>query len=130
VTWRAVELREGMEDPAYWRTTVEGAPLLPGPGTQLCWFCNARQGTCYSQDTGARICKECATQTVLALLGFQVNFPMPAKPLPPDQSSTVRRPPCEACGAEGGYHIDGCVEIEKGLEGTPGIPPDRPRINP
>lgn len=130
VTWRDVELRVGMEDPAYWRTTVDGAPLLPGPGTQLCWFCNVRQGVATSQETGARICKECATQTMCALLGIKIQFPPPATVLPPDKSSLVRRPPCEECGAEGGYHLDGCEVIENGLEGRPGIPPDRPRINP
>jgi hypothetical protein len=131
VTWRDVELRAGMEDPAYWRTTEAGAPLLPGAGTQKCWFCGLRQGVVNAQETGARMCKECVYQAMGALVGISVNFPPPpATVLPPDQSSLVRRPPCEECGAEGGYHLDGCQVIENGLEGRPGIPPDRPRINP
>ena len=81
-------------------------------------------------ETGARICKECTTQTMCALLGIKIQFHPPATVLPPDKSSLVRRPPCEECGAEGGYHLDGCELIENGLEGRPGIPPDRPRINP
>jgi hypothetical protein len=69
VTWRDVPLLSGLTDPDYWRTTVEGTPLLPGPGTQRCWFCGERQAGVTSQKTGCRVCPLCALSAVGAYMG-------------------------------------------------------------
>lgn len=68
VTWREVD-SPGLEDPAYWRVTEDGAPKLPGPGTQLCWFCAQAAGPITSPVTGARLCKGCLAKCVNAILG-------------------------------------------------------------
>jgi len=68
VTWRDVD-SPALEDAAYWRVTEEGAPKLPGPGTQLCWFCSQAPGPITSPVTGARLCKACLAKCVNAVLG-------------------------------------------------------------
>jgi hypothetical protein len=59
VTWRDVPRIEALEDVDYWRTSADGAPLLPGPGTQKCWHCAEREAKMTSGKTGARICAQC-----------------------------------------------------------------------
>jgi hypothetical protein len=66
VTWKDVALTAGLEGRDYWR--VQEPPLLPGPGTQRCWFCARRQGHVVSQETGTRICPICAHSIVGAYL--------------------------------------------------------------
>lgn len=58
ITWRDVDT-PALEDPDYWRVTEEGAPKLPGPGTQQCWYCGINQTKMTSQKTGARLCMQC-----------------------------------------------------------------------
>lgn len=68
VTWRDVDT-PALEDPAYWRVTEDGAPLLPGPGSQGCWYCGIGEGKLTSAKTGARLCKQCLAD----MLGYMVN---------------------------------------------------------
>lgn len=67
VTWREVNT-PGLEDPAYWRVAEEGAPVLPGPGTQLCWYCLEGQGSFISPKSGARLCKKCIAEMLGTIL--------------------------------------------------------------
>ena len=71
VTWRDVERPAALEDPAYWRLTEP--PLLPGPGTEACWFCGSGKGELASQDTGCRLCRLCVLRVVGSVLGVQVS---------------------------------------------------------
>lgn len=64
VTWRDMPSLAALEDAAYWRCTETSAPLLPGPGTQLCWFCAVNDGRFTSEQTGCRLCKECVARIV------------------------------------------------------------------
>lgn len=73
VTWRDATSLSAMEDPDYWRCTPESAPLLPGPGTQLCWFCLRGQGVITSQDSGARLCKVCLLRAMGGILGVNLS---------------------------------------------------------
>jgi hypothetical protein len=68
VTWRDVDT-PALEDPDYWRVTEEGAPLLPGPGTSLCWYCGIEQGKLTSAKTGARLGPQCLADMLGHLLG-------------------------------------------------------------
>jgi len=68
VTWRDVDT-PALEDPAYWRVTQEGAPLLPGPGSQLCWYCSVGDAKLTSAKTGARLCKQCLAEMLGHMLG-------------------------------------------------------------
>jgi hypothetical protein len=69
VTWRDVSLLDGLEHADYWRATMP--PLLPGPGTQKCWFCGVRQGPFTSKATGCRLCPSCLSDGVRAFMGLQ-----------------------------------------------------------
>jgi len=69
VTWRDVPSLEALEDADYWRCTEESAPLLPGPGTSLCWYCAIADGKLTSAKTGARLCKQCLAD----MLGHILN---------------------------------------------------------
>ena len=68
VTWRDVDT-PALEDPAYWRVTEDGAPLLPGPGTQACWYCGKEEGKLTSPTTGARMGPQCLAMMLSHLLG-------------------------------------------------------------
>ncbi len=69
VTWRDVPSLAALEDADYWRCSEESAPLLPGPGTSLCWYCAIADGKWTSAKTGARMCKQCMAD----MLGFMLN---------------------------------------------------------
>lgn len=69
VTWRDVASVAALADPDYWRCTEDAAPLLPGPGTQLCWYCLAREARVTSGASGARICAQCVADVVGQALG-------------------------------------------------------------
>lgn len=58
VTWRDVPNPDALNDRSYW-LSPSAPPLLPGPGTQKCWYCNEGQGTLTSPVTHARICIPC-----------------------------------------------------------------------
>lgn len=66
VTWRDIPNLKAIEDEAYWRQSE--APLLPGAGTQLCWYCLEGQGKMVSPKTGARLCRECLAKMLGHLL--------------------------------------------------------------
>lgn len=68
VTWREVDT-PALATPDYWRCTEDGAPKLPGPGTQGCWFCGTEEGKITSQVTGARIGPQCIAQILGVLVG-------------------------------------------------------------
>ena len=68
VTWRDAPSHMALESVDYWRCTDDSAPLLPGPGTQTCWFCNTREGKITSSSTGARLCAQCVADAVGAAL--------------------------------------------------------------
>lgn len=68
VTWREVD-SPALEDPAYWRCTEEGAPKLPGPGSQACWYCGVEEGKLTSPQTGARVGPQCLAHMLSYLLG-------------------------------------------------------------
>lgn len=74
VTWRDAPTGYALEDPAFWRCTEESAPLLPGPGTQLCWYCAANEAKGISVSTGARICNICLFQLVGKFMGISVQL--------------------------------------------------------
>lgn len=76
VTWRDVPLLAGLEHADHWGAALP--PLLPGPGTQRCWFCGDREAGATSSKTGARICLPCAFQT----LGAYVRIPVPLPEAP------------------------------------------------
>jgi len=69
VTWRDVPSITALEDPTYWRCTAESAPLLPGPGTQRCWYCLEEQGPLIAPVTGARIGRQCLARILETVLG-------------------------------------------------------------
>lgn len=69
VTWRDIQVDPGaLESVDYWRASIDAAPLLPGPGTELCWYCNTEQGTMTSPLTGARIGKQCVANILSSIL--------------------------------------------------------------
>jgi hypothetical protein len=68
VTWRDAPSLAALEDANYWRCVEEAAPLLPGPGTQKCWFCTDGEGIITSPKTGGRMCKLCLVQCVGAMV--------------------------------------------------------------
>jgi hypothetical protein len=49
-----------------WRTSLP--PLLPGAGTQRCWSCLVAQAPASSQESGCRICPQCAYRYLGAYL--------------------------------------------------------------
>jgi hypothetical protein len=69
VTWRDATTLQALESPAWWACTEESAPLLPGPGTQGCWFCTYHEGKITSPKTGARICVHCVGAIIGNVLG-------------------------------------------------------------
>lgn len=69
VTWRDAVSLAALEDPDWWRCIEDAAPLMPGPGTQLCWFCGEEEGPIANGKTGARLGKQCLAH----MLGVMVN---------------------------------------------------------
>lgn len=69
VTWRDVDASAALEDPDYWRVTEDGAPILPGPGSQSCWYCGREEGRMTSPMTGARVGPQCLALMLSHLLG-------------------------------------------------------------
>lgn len=77
VTWRDVPSMDALTSVDYWRCGEASAPKLPGPGTQLCWWCGREEGTLTSTDTGARIGKNCTLRIVGGMMGMAIQIGPP-----------------------------------------------------
>lgn len=68
VTWRDLVNSDVMNDPGYWATPL-APPVMPGPGTQVCWYCAKEPGRLVSPATGARVGVQCLANMVGTALG-------------------------------------------------------------
>ncbi len=73
VTWRDAVSLSALEDPQFWACSEESAPKLPGPGTQLCWFCANEEGHWCSAQTGARLGRMCMMRAFGSTMGIEIG---------------------------------------------------------
>jgi hypothetical protein len=90
VTWRDATSLAALEDPQFWACSETAAPKLPGPGSQLCWFCAEEQGHWCSAQTGARLGRMCMMRAFGSTMGIEIGSVAPKLDLPAGFSPVAR----------------------------------------